>query len=79
MTDSADRALLAVGTASYESTEFGALHKVPASLQAVVDTLSGLGFSTVIGAPGYGVDLAPADLRVAVRRAAVAAPVVVLY
>jgi DNA-binding beta-propeller fold protein YncE len=73
------RALLAAGTAVYDWPDFGNLEKVPASLHAIVDALTGLGFSTVIESPGYRVDPAPGELRAAVRQAAAAAPIVVLY
>lgn len=73
------RALLAAGTASYDSPDFTALDKVPDSLRTVVATLTGLGFSTVGGVPGYQVNPVLADLRAAVRQAATAAPVVVMY
>ena len=34
--------------------DFEALGKVPEALRAVVETLTGLGFSTVARTPGYG-------------------------
>lgn len=74
-----NRAVLAVGTASYDSADFSALDKVPMSLRAVVATLTGLGFTTVDGPPGYRLDPVLADVRAAVRQAAAAAPVVVVY
>jgi energy-coupling factor transporter ATP-binding protein EcfA2 len=77
--DPAGRALLAAGTACYDCTDFGALDKVPNSLQAVVASLTGLGFATVGGAPGYHLDPVLPDLRAAVRQAATSAPVVVVY
>ena len=72
-------ALLAAGTASYESQDFEALDKVPEALGAIVETLRGLGYSTVIRPPGYRVNPAASDLRDAVRQAAAASPVVVVY
>ncbi|MGH3164575.1 MAG: caspase family protein, partial [Trebonia sp.] len=83
MTYSADppgtggRALLAAGTATYD--HFEGLDKVPASLHAVVDTLTKMGFTTVADAPGYSVNPEPAELRAAVRKAGRTAPVVVVY
>jgi AAA ATPase domain len=75
----AARALVAAGTASYDSADFAALGKVPDSLAAVVATLTGLGFGTVGGAPGYHLDPVLSDLRAAVRQAAASSPVVVVY
>ena len=76
---SGGRALLAAGTASYDSPEFPALDRVPDSLRTVVEVLRDLGFTTVLQAPGYRLDPARASLRAAVREAASAAPVVVVY
>jgi hypothetical protein len=73
------RVLLAAGTGSYDSSEFGSLDKVPDSLRVVVTTLAGLGFATVGAAPGYQLDPALTDFRASVREAANSAPVVVLY
>jgi WD40 repeat protein len=73
------RALLAVGTASYDSPAFEQLDKVPDSLQAIVGALRTLGFTAAAQAPGYRLDPTLAGLRAAVREAAAAAPVVVLY
>jgi hypothetical protein len=77
--DPAKRALLAAGTASYDSPHFPALDKVPDALRAVVGALKELGFANVVRAPGYSLDPAMTSLRTAVRKAADAAPVVVLY
>ena len=74
-----ERALLAAGTASYDCTDFPALDKVPEALREIVRALKELGFSTVAQYPGYHLDLAIQSLRRAVRQAAVAAPVVVVY
>jgi hypothetical protein len=74
-----DRALLAAGTAAYDWHDFGALDKVPEALQAVVDTLTGLGFSAVADSPGYAINPTVDELWTAVERAAAAAPVVVVY
>ena len=73
------RALLAAGTATYDYADFAALDMIPEALQAVVDTLRGLGFAAIAEPPGYRVDLPAASLRAAVRQAATAAPVVVVY
>ena len=75
----AERALLAAGTASYDSSAFPALEKVPVALRTVVGALKQFGFTTVARSPGYRLDPAPASLRNAVREAAGAAPVVVVY
>ncbi len=77
--DSRGRALLAAGTASYDSPEFPALGRVPDSLRTVVEVLKELGFTTVVQAPGYRLDPARAGLRAAVREASAAGPVVVVY
>ncbi len=74
-----DRALLAAGTATYDCHDFETLNKVPEVLQAVVETLCGLGFATVARPPGYHVDPAVKSLRTAVREAVAASPVVVVY
>jgi WD40 repeat protein len=76
---SADRTLLAAGTASYDCPDFPALDKVPDALRDVVEALKGLGFTTVARPPGYRLDPALRSLRSAVRKAAGAAPVVVVY
>jgi WD40 repeat protein len=68
-----------VGTASYDSPAFEQLDEVPGSLQAVVGALRSLGFTAVAKAPGYQLDPTLTGLRAAVREAAAAAPVVVLY
>ena len=75
----ADHALLAAGTAAYDWHGFETLDKVPEALRAVVDTLAGLGFSTVAQSPGYALDPTADDLCTAVQRAAAAAPFVVVY
>jgi hypothetical protein len=74
-----DRTLLAAGTATYDCHDFETLDKIPEALQAVVETLRELGFATVAGPPGYHVDPAVKRLRTAVREAAAASPVVVVY
>ena len=74
-----DRALLAAGTATYDCHDFETLNKVPDALQAVVETLRGLGFAPVAGPPGYHVDPAVKRLRTAVQKAAAASPVIVVY
>jgi WD40 repeat protein len=71
--------LLAAGTASYDSPDFPALDEVPDALRTVVAALQGLGFSTLVRSPGYRLDPDRSSLDAAVRRAAVAAPVVVMY
>ena len=71
--------LLAAGTASYDCPDFLPLDKVSASLQTVVTSLSELGYLTIAGPPGYQIDPELRDLRAAVRVAARAAPVVVVY
>ena len=71
--------LLAAGTAHYDCPDFLPLDKVPASLEAVVDTLSGLGYNTVAGPPGYEIDPKLGHLKDAVREAGRAAAVVVIY
>jgi hypothetical protein len=71
--------LLAAGTAHYDCPDFLPLDKVPASLETVVKTLSGLGYNTVAGPPGYTLDPKRKDLTTAVLKAARAAPVVVIY
>ena len=75
----ADHALLAVGTAAYDWRDFEALDKVPEALQAVVDTPTELGFSTVARSPGYAIDQTVDELWAAAERAAAAAAVVVVY
>ncbi len=77
--DVSERALLAAGTASYDCPEFPTLGKVADSLRTVVGALEELGFTTVARAPGYRLDPGLASLRAAVRKAAAAAPVVVVY
>ena len=74
-----DHALLAAGTAVYDWRDFEALDKVPEALRAVLDTLTGLGFSAVAEAPGYAIDPTADDLCAMVGIAAAAAPVVVMY
>jgi WD40 repeat protein len=84
-TSSADRTgalapvLLAVGTATYNSPDFPALEKVPDALRTVVEALKELGCTTAARSPGYRLDPTLASLCQAVRRAASAAPVVVVY
>jgi WD40 repeat protein len=73
------RALLAAGTASYDFPDFPTLGKVPDALRIVVGALEEFGFRAVAEYPGYSLDPALADLRAAVRKAASAAPVVVVY
>jgi hypothetical protein len=73
------RALLAAGTATYGWTRFAPLDQVPRALAAVVETLTGLGYAAVAADPGYQLDPTVDDLRVAVRAAAAAADVVVVY
>jgi WD40 repeat protein len=75
----AERVLLAAGTASYDWPDFPALDEVPDALRTVVGALKDLGFTTVVQSPGYRLDPALASLRTAVRKAAAAAPVVVVY
>src|SRR5580692_11454019 len=74
-----ERALLAAGTASYDSPDFPALGKVPESLLIVVEALGGLGFINVAQAPGYRLDPELASLSATVRKATTIAPVVVVY
>ena len=69
------RALLAVGTDSYESREFAYLGEVRTALRAVVRTLRRLGLTPVSGSSGYRVNPALRAFRDAVRKAAFAAPV----
>jgi hypothetical protein len=73
------RALLAAGTASYDYPGFEALSEVPDALRSVVEVLSILGFAVVAQGPGYQLNPTRTSLRAAVRKAADAAPVVVLY
>ena len=75
----ASRAVLAAGTAAYDSAHFPALGRVPGSLSSVVAALSALGFATVAADPGYCLDLSVSDLRSTLRGAASTAPVVVVY
>jgi low affinity Fe/Cu permease len=78
--DPAARALLAVGTARYESPDFPDLDEVPASLEKVTGTLTRLGYNSIVtGSPGYSVNPGLRELRTLVRRAAAAAPIVVVY
>ena len=74
-----ERALLAAGTSSYDCPDYPALGKVLDALRDVVGALKGLGFTTVVRSPGYRLDPSLKGLRSAVRKAAAAAPVVVLY
>jgi WD40 repeat protein len=71
--------LLAAGTAHYDCSDFLPLDKVPASLQTVVEALSGLGYSAFGGPPGYVLDPDRDDLEGAVHDASRAAPIVVIY
>src|SRR5690348_11223507 len=71
------RALLAAGTAFYDSPEFPALDKVPDALQTIVKALGQLGFTTVARSPGYHLNPSLPRLRAAVRETAPTAPVVV--
>ena len=71
--------LLAAGTAHYDCPDFPLLEKVPASLETVVKTLGGLGYSTVSGPPGYAIDPGREHLEDAMLEAVRAAPVVVMY
>src|ERR1700733_2232826 len=77
--DSSERALLAIGTASYDYPDFPALDKVPDALRTVVGALNNLGFTTVVQPPGYNLDPTLPRLRVAVREAAAVAPVLIVY
>jgi WD40 repeat protein/tetratricopeptide (TPR) repeat protein len=74
-----ERALLAAGTASYDCPDFPDLSTVPNALQDVVSVLEELGFAAVARSPGYHLDPVRRSLRAAVRQAAAAAPVVVVY
>lgn len=74
-----ERALVAVGTATYDCPVYQRLDKVPDALRAVVGTLTESGFTPVGQSPGYRLDLPLADLRMAVEEARTAAPVVVVY
>jgi WD40 repeat protein len=73
------RALLAAGTASYDCPEFPDLSRVPDSLHTIVEILNEFGFAAVARAPGYWLDPDRVSMRAAVRTAAAAAPVVVVY
>ena len=73
------RVLLAAGTATYESSRFAALDAVEASLQAVVGSLSGLGYTPLPKQPGYLLDPDLDHLRNAVRAAGRIADIVVVY
>ena len=77
--DAPGRVLLAAGTWSYTSAAYEALDQVPSVLQKVVETLRDLDYTTVIEAPGYMVDPKMKSFRVNARRAAEAAPIVVVY
>ena len=74
-----ERILLAAGTASYDWRDFPALTEVPQALGVIVGTLEDLGFNIVVQPPGFRLDPALAKLRTEVRKAAAAAPVVVVY
>src|SRR5690242_18079732 len=78
-TETPTRALLAVGTASYDSPDFPALPKVPESLKRVVDTLTGQGYVSISGSRGYSINPGLRSLRSMVREAVQAAPIVVVY
>ena len=71
--------LVAGGTETYRSGKFARLEQVPASLQTVAQALAELGFATLTGEPGYLLDPELAELRKAIRAAAEAAPVAVIY
>ena len=73
------RALLAVGTATYDHPDFAALHKVPKALAAIVETLMSLGFDTVTETPGYTIDPTVTRLRSEISMTASAAPIAVIY
>src|SRR5215813_2847309 len=73
------RVLLAAGTGTYACADYEPLDKVPEALRQVVATLKGLGFTTVVRAPGYRVNPKTKSLRADVEKAAAAAPVVVIY
>jgi hypothetical protein len=73
------RALLAVGTAVYASSDFEDLDQVPASLKMIVDTLTRLGYATVAGSPGYSIDPQLHDLHASLRQVSRVAPIVVVY
>ena len=76
----AERILLAAGTASYDHGAYPALDRVPEVLADVVATLRDLGFSSISEAtPGYRVDQDVRSLRADIRKAAAAAPYVVVY
>ena len=77
--DAPERVLLAAGTWSYASTAYEALHQVPGVLRKVVETLRDLGFTAAVEAPGYMVDPKIKSFRANARRAAEAAPIVVVY
>ncbi|NUK32249.1 hypothetical protein HRW12_00355 [Streptomyces lunaelactis] len=72
-------ALLAAGTANYTSDDWDTLNKVPYSLKTVVSALKGLGIAPEGTDTGYRIDPELDDLRNAVREAAGAAPVVIVY
>ena len=78
-TGTPERALLAVGTARYDSPDLDDLPEISRSLRRVVDTLTGLGYTNVTGSPGYSVDPEIRALRSSVRKASVEAPIVVIY
>jgi hypothetical protein len=74
------RALLAVGTASYESPDFADLKEVPAALSRVVETLRRFGYSTVTDTRrGYLIDPSLRRIQASIRDASRAAPIVVVY
>ncbi len=73
------RALLAAGIEQYASQDYARLEDVPESLRTVVEVLTEAGFTAVTADPGYLLDPERDTLRGAVRRAAAAAPAVVVY
>ena len=80
---SVDRALLAAGTESYRYGDLARLDRVPDALRCVMETLSALGYRPAApggaGLPSYLLDPGLQELKDAVRAAAAAAPVVVVY
>lgn len=79
------RALLAAGTRTYRhGAEFtdrlSDLEAVPGELRSIIDTLTGLGYAPrSSGTEQYMLDPEVGDLRDAIRAAAQAAPLVVVY
>ena len=77
------RVLLAAGTESYRYGDLAGLRGVPGALGCVVETLTALGYRSAApgGAdvPSYLLDPGLTELKDAVRAAAEAAPVVVVY